>query len=323
MSSISNPEGKFRHCEVLIAAESLGDAHLLQALLQTTGLDSLRYTLTARIAEARDWLENDVPDAVLLDLGHADWQGLARLDALSSVAKRAPIVVIADQDDPWLRGQAVRRGALDFLPKQALEPRQFAHSVGLALELSLLMSQRDRVCRVDESPPPDAREREAAFDEPASIGLILDEVCRSVHDRFRTDVHMIVDMQDGASHAPADEILARQSLEHLLLGLCATSRDSKTQGLDLHLRTGGANHSVVISVDALANERREAYRALVLGLLVGQRRDPSTDPNLSEASVMIHELGGSLRSRSCEDGRLWLQVDLPKVAVARGVAHIG
>jgi CheY-like chemotaxis protein len=315
-------EQKFRHCEILIVAESQGDAHLLQALLQASGLGPLRYTLTDRVEEARAWLESDVPDAVLLDLGRADLRGLKRLDALAPVAKRAPVVVVSSTDDPWLRGQVMKRGAVDFVPKRGLDASRLGRSMCLALELSLLGCEREHVCRIDEPEGFGPPVHSVTLSGHDSIGAIVGHVCRSVHDRFRSDVNIVIDM-NAATLVPADTERVRQSLEDLLIGLCATSRDLNIGGLDLRLRTADGTHAVLLSIEAVARNPCDDYRSLVLGLLVGQRSDPALDHHLTQASVKLGELGGNLRSRSCDDGHLWLQIDLPKVIARRGVANVG
>ena len=315
-------EPRFHNREILIVAETRGDAHLLQALLQASDLEAPQCTLADRADEACQWLDNDVPDAVVFDLGRGDLQGLNRLDALTRSARRAPIVVVSDHDDEWLRRHVITQGVVEFVPKQHVDAERLAESVRLALEVTLATREGERVCPVDERDAFASIEDEASHDL-GTIAEIVSNVCRVVHNRFRSDVHIISDVY-GPMAVPMTATTVRRALENLLVGLCAASREVKAGGLKLHIRTSCTSTVALVSIDAFADDRCDEYRKHVSSLLVEQRSDPLMDHHLTEASVAIGDLGGNLRSRSCEDGRLWLQVDLPRATASRhAVAHAG
>jgi DNA-binding NarL/FixJ family response regulator len=305
-----------RPCEVLIVADNQGDAHLLEALLQASDLGRFRCTLVDRLDDARDRLKYDTPDAVLFDVGRTNVTGLKRLNALAAV-QRAPIVVVAATADEWLRRQALKRGAVDFVPKQHVEVETLARSIRMAVERTRL-ADRSTQTLLDE--PCDATSPRTD-QNPDAIGSIVDEVCRAVHDRFRADVHIIADTH-GSPLVPENAAIARSVFENLLVGLSTASREMNAGGLKLHIRTGGTHSAVLVSIDAFADERREEYCSLVLGLVVGQRDDPLLDHHLTESSVAIRDLGGIVRCRPCDDGRLWLQISLPTAAMPSTASRV-
>jgi DNA-binding NarL/FixJ family response regulator len=298
-----------RPCEVLIVADNQGDAHLLEALLQASDLGRFRCTLVDHLDDARDRLKYDTPDAVLFDVGRTNVTGLKRLNALAAV-QRAPIVVVAAAADEWLRRQALKRGAVDFVPKQHVEVETLARSILLAVERTRLADRSTQA--LDE---PCDTTLPCTHQNPDAIGSIVDEVCRAVHDRFREDVHIIADTH-GSPLVPDNAAVARSVFEHLLVGLSTASLELHAGGLKLHIRTGGTHSAVLVTIEAFADERREEYGSLVLGRVVGQRDDPLLDHHLTESSVAIRDIGGIVRCRPCDDGRLWLQISLPTTQIS-------
>jgi hypothetical protein len=143
------------------------------------------------------------------------------------------------------------------------------------------------------------------------IDSILDDVCREIHTRFSEDVHIVVDVPGSPLYAD-NAATARAVIDRLLLGLITACQDLQAGGLELHIRTTGTSTCVVVSIEARPDDCVEEYRARVLALLVEQRDDPQLDDKLEYASVAIRDAQGSLRCREGDDGRLWVQVSLPR-----------
>ena len=138
---------EFRESEVLIVEDNPGDARLLQSLLEESALEPLHFTHVDRLDEARDWLANNVTDAVLLDLGLPDANGMETLEALLPDSRNTPIVVISGSDDEGLRREAAALGAVDFVVKHDLDGERLARSLRSALEQSRLVAEIDRARR--------------------------------------------------------------------------------------------------------------------------------------------------------------------------------
>ena len=69
------------------------------------------------LQEALEYLENQDPDVVLLDLGLPDSAGLETFDKVRAAAPSLPIVVLTVTDDRAVGLEAVRQGAQDYLVK--------------------------------------------------------------------------------------------------------------------------------------------------------------------------------------------------------------
>jgi DNA-binding response OmpR family regulator len=83
-----------------------------------------------QLADAQDCLRGERFDAILLNLSLPDSPAL--LETFLEVSSRgqgAPVVVLADQDDPHLANQLLREGAQDVLVKPELECALLARSL--------------------------------------------------------------------------------------------------------------------------------------------------------------------------------------------------
>lgn len=112
---------------LLMVEDNPGDARLVQVLLkeQAYGMFDFRHVVT--IEEARRIIDQETFDAVLLDLGLPDSQGIESLDALQSLARDIPIVVLSGNGDEALAAEVFGRGAQDFLLKDGLTGHCLAH----------------------------------------------------------------------------------------------------------------------------------------------------------------------------------------------------
>ncbi len=119
---------------ILLVEDNPGDARLTRALLEESAVGAepvLRWVQT--VEAAVEVLENESGcDAVLLDLGLPDGQGLATLHAIRPHAVQCPIVVLTGDDDEQLGLAAVVEGAQDFLVKGSFDARLLRRCLGFA-----------------------------------------------------------------------------------------------------------------------------------------------------------------------------------------------
>ena len=73
-------------------------------------------------------------DAVLLDLGLPDSQGLNTFEKIHSVAQKVPILILTAFKDDTLALEAVRRGAQDYLIKGKIDGPLLARAITYAVE---------------------------------------------------------------------------------------------------------------------------------------------------------------------------------------------
>jgi PAS domain S-box-containing protein len=119
---------------VLLVEDNPGDVLLIREALEDAGVD---LQPTGRLADALDMLASARFDAVLLDLGLPDSQGLDTLGAVLA-ATRKPVIVLTGLADESVGILAVRHGAQDFLVKGRVDDVTLQRALRYAIERSRL-----------------------------------------------------------------------------------------------------------------------------------------------------------------------------------------
>jgi DNA-binding response OmpR family regulator len=123
--------------KICLVEDDLELGHSVQSLIQDGGHDVV---WVRRITEARYWLEQLVFDAVVLDLGLPDGNGLDLLRSIRQQDKQMPLIVITARDGIEDRLHGLDSGADDYLVKPFAGPellarlRAVARRSGLAQE---------------------------------------------------------------------------------------------------------------------------------------------------------------------------------------------
>jgi PAS domain S-box-containing protein len=122
--------------KVLLVEDDPGDALWIRELLEAAGRSLLKFELhhCNRLAEALEYLAAEPPDAVLLDLGLPDSQGMQTLKSLIDVAPDLPVVVLTGLAEEEFGAAAVQQGAQDYLLKGRLNQDQLVRVLRYALE---------------------------------------------------------------------------------------------------------------------------------------------------------------------------------------------
>ncbi|MBV6324329.1 response regulator transcription factor [Duganella violaceipulchra] len=100
--------------KICLVEDDLELGKALQAALQDAGQEVI---WVRRASDARHWVENEPFDAVLLDLGLPDGNGIDVLRELRSAGHTLPILVITARDSLEDRLNGLDRGADDYLVK--------------------------------------------------------------------------------------------------------------------------------------------------------------------------------------------------------------
>ena len=120
---------------VLLVEDNPADARLVHLMLADAHAPRFSLVHVDRLAAAEATLESGQRvDAVLLDLGLPDGQGLTNVARLRTVAPRVPIVVMSGNDDEALAVAGVRDGAQDYLVKGRVEGDTLARALRYAIE---------------------------------------------------------------------------------------------------------------------------------------------------------------------------------------------
>jgi len=100
---------------VLLIGNSSALSKLIQESLAVTGRDAFHLECATRLSEGIERLEKGGIEAILLDLGLPDSEGMETLEKLFLAAPHIPIMVLADAETEDLVTQALARGAQDYL----------------------------------------------------------------------------------------------------------------------------------------------------------------------------------------------------------------
>jgi signal transduction histidine kinase len=122
---------------VFIVDDDVGLLRLIEKSLRREGYS----TATAVSAsDAMDWLKSHHPDLMLLDLKLKDASGPEVIEQLAQSERSVPFIIITGQGDERVAVEMMKRGALDYLVKDA----NFIELVPTMVRRTLDQLERDR-----------------------------------------------------------------------------------------------------------------------------------------------------------------------------------
>lgn len=130
------PGRKGEPIRILLIEDNPGDARLIQEMLKDAGNTNLRFELASSLHEGLKYVgDPEKPlDAVLLDLGLPDSQGLETFTRLQEKAETFTVIVLSGLNDVDLALRAVRHGAQDYLVKGQITGEVLLRSIRHAIE---------------------------------------------------------------------------------------------------------------------------------------------------------------------------------------------
>ena len=120
--------------DILLVEDNIGDRRLICELLSEAKGVTFNLKCADRLQAGLEQLNKGGVDAVLLDLGLPDSQGLETLSKTYAQAPKIPIVVLTGIDDELLGTQAVNRGAQDYLMKGQVDGNLLVRALRYAIE---------------------------------------------------------------------------------------------------------------------------------------------------------------------------------------------
>ncbi|HNY10786.1 MAG TPA: response regulator [Candidatus Wallbacteria bacterium] len=120
--------------KLLLVEDDPDFASLIRELLAATSLVSFNITHAATLDEAFHRLGEMECDAILLDLGLPDSQGLGTLLCIYENSPETPIIVMTGSDAPNGDLKAIKAGAQDYIIKGAIDGENLARSIFYATE---------------------------------------------------------------------------------------------------------------------------------------------------------------------------------------------
>jgi light-regulated signal transduction histidine kinase (bacteriophytochrome) len=136
---------------VLIIEDNPADARLIREMLSGGAMPGVRLDHATSLAAGLAILAKQAPDAVLLDLGLPDSQGMDTFIAAHSNAPNVPIVVLTGFSDEAVGSRTVEAGAQDYLVKGQVDAHGLVRAIEYAVrrhaqreELELIASELER-----------------------------------------------------------------------------------------------------------------------------------------------------------------------------------
>jgi Response regulator containing a CheY-like receiver domain and an HD-GYP domain len=118
---------------LLLLEDNPGDARLIRELLAETD-DRFNLQCVDLLSKGLKCLVSQNIDAVLLDLGLPDNQGLGAIEYLRAKKSSIPIIVLTGLNDEGVAIEAVRRGAQDYLIKGSITGSMLSRVIRYAIE---------------------------------------------------------------------------------------------------------------------------------------------------------------------------------------------
>ena len=124
---------KDKSINLLLLEDNPGDARLIREQLADTDV-SFNLQCVDLLSKGLKCLVSQNIDAVLLDLGLPDNQGLGAIEYLRAKKASIPIIVLTGLNDESVAIEAVRRGAQDYLIKGSITGSMLSRVIRYAIE---------------------------------------------------------------------------------------------------------------------------------------------------------------------------------------------
>jgi Flp pilus assembly CpaE family ATPase len=119
---------------ILLIDDNPGDVELASLMLAASKAAGFRLESKERLASGLERLKQGGIDALLLDLGLPDSQGLKTFERVHEALPSLPVVVMSSLDDEQVAMRAVESGAQDYLIKGRLDTKSLSHAILFAIE---------------------------------------------------------------------------------------------------------------------------------------------------------------------------------------------
>lgn len=135
---------------VLLVEDNPGDVRLVKEALSEVEKPQFEFLHRETLAQAMESCSSHTPDAILLDLGLPDSQGLDTVRRMREAAHEAPIVVLTVRDEEQLAIQSLHEGAQDYLPKSQISGALIWRALRYAMERQHIQLELLNLSLVDE-----------------------------------------------------------------------------------------------------------------------------------------------------------------------------
>ena len=120
--------------QILLVEDNPAEARLIDLLLRESADAEMKCQHESRLSDGLLRLQENTADAILLDLGLPDSEGLETVRRVRLTASNVPIIVLTGADDRTLGLKTIEIGADDFLYKGDLDHERLVQTLRYAIE---------------------------------------------------------------------------------------------------------------------------------------------------------------------------------------------
>lgn len=187
---------------VFVVDDDCGLARLIERALKRAG----HTTASASSGfDAINWLGQHRPELLLLDLKLQDLEGRELISQLEALGRTVPFIVITGQGDERVAVEMMKRGALDYLVKDA----QFLDLVPAVVQRALAQIERDRRLAATEEALRHSEAILAKAQQIAQLGSYEVELGPPPVARWSAQMFRILGVAPGAVRPLSDEFFDR------------------------------------------------------------------------------------------------------------------
>jgi len=164
--------------KILLIEDNPADARLIKEMLIEVSTSDLDYTCVERLSEGLECLAGEAYDAVLLDLGLPDSQGLETFRRVHAGIPQIPIIILTGLDDEKVALEAVSGGAQDYMVKGRVDGTMLMRTIRYASERKRAEKELKRINRTLRALSDCNQVLVHATDETS----LLEKICRVIVD---------------------------------------------------------------------------------------------------------------------------------------------
>lgn len=194
-----------RHVHIILVEDDPDDVYITQQILNS---DVQRHYQLSNVGSIQELIDSDFQevDAILLDLGLPDSDGLASVVQVVNHFREIPVIVLTGISNENIGESAIQLGAEDYIPKDELSASMLSRSLRFAIERHGLIRKLRNMAHVDSLTLLSNR---ADFDVRLAHQLEYAQRHNSRLGLLMIDLDGFKEINDTLGHSAGDQVLAQ------------------------------------------------------------------------------------------------------------------